>query len=89
MTPRTLPLFAKIGASKDAECGAARVRRDLQDNHGRTVSKCLIQDHTDAVAAVALAQEESWTYRLPRWDVPPATVGVGLDGSCLHLSEDG
>ena len=55
MTPRTLPLFAKIGASKDAECGAARVRRDLQDNHGRAVTKCLIQDHTDAVAAVALA----------------------------------
>lgn len=83
------PLFAKIVSSKDAEFGSARVRRDLRDNHGRAVSKCLIQDLADAVAAVALAKEESWTYRLPRWDVPPATVSVGLDGSCMHLSEDG
>jgi len=83
------PLFAKIVSSKYAEFGSARVRRDLRDNHGRSVSKCLIQDLADAVAAVALAKEESWTYRLPRWDVPPATVSVGLDGSCMHLSEDG
>ena len=83
------PLFAKIVSSKYAEFGSARVRRDLRDNHGRVVSKCLIQDLADAVAAVALAKEESWTYRLPRWDVPPATVSVGLDGSCMHLSEDG
>ena len=83
------PLFAKIVSSKYAEFGSARVRRDLRDNHGRAVSRCLIQDLADAVAAVALAKEESWTYRLPSWDVPPATVSVGLDGSCMHLSEDG
>jgi hypothetical protein len=83
------PLFAKIVSSKYAEFGSARVRRDLRDNHGRAVSKCLVQDLADAVAAVALAKEESWTYRLPRWDVLPATVSVGLDGSCMHLSADG
>src|SRR5215469_6132670 len=83
------PLFAKIVSSKYAEFGAARVRRDLQDNHGRWVSKCLVQDLADAVAAVALAKEESWSYSLPRWDVPPASVSIGLDGSCLHLGEDG
>src|SRR3984885_7435415 len=83
------PLFAKIVASKYAEFGAARVRRDLLDNHGRCVSKCLVQDLADAVAAVALAKEESWSYSLPHWDEPPASVSVGLDGSCMHLSEDG
>jgi hypothetical protein len=83
------PLFAKIVASKYAEFGAARVRRDLNDNHGRCVSKCLVQDLADAVAAVALAKEESWSYSLPRWDVPPAAVSIGLDGSCMHLGEDG
>jgi hypothetical protein len=83
------PRFAKIVSSKYAEFGAARVRRDLGDNHGRPVSKCLVQDLADAVAAVALAKEESWSYSLPRWDVPPTAVGVGLDGSCLHLGEDG
>jgi hypothetical protein len=83
------PLFAKIVSSKYAEFGSARVRRDLLDNHSRCVSKCLIQDLADLVAAVALAEEESWSYSLPRWDEPPASVSVGLDGSCMHLSEDG
>src|SRR5262249_14891852 len=83
------PLFAKIVSSKYAEFGAARVRRDLQDNHGRCVSKCLVQDLADAVAAGALAKEESWSYSLPRWDVPPAAVSIGLDGSCMDLGEDG
>ena len=83
------PLFAKIVASKYAEFGAARVRRDLQDNHSRCVSKCLVQDLADAVAAVALAKEESWSYALPHWDVPPQAVSLGLDGSCMHLGEDG
>ena len=83
------PLFAKIVASKYAEFGAARVRRDLNDNHGRCVSKCLVQDLADAVAAVALAKEESWSYALPHLDVPPQAVSLGLDGSCMHLGEDG
>jgi hypothetical protein len=83
------PLFAKIVSSKYAEFGAARVRRDLRDNHSRCVSKCLVQDLADAVAAVALAKEESWSYSLPHWDIPPASVSVGLDGTCMHLSEDG
>jgi hypothetical protein len=83
------PLFAKIVSSKYAEFGSARVQRDLRDNHGRCVSKCLIQDLADAVAAVALAKEEAWSYCLPRWEVPPTAVSVGLDGSCMHLSEEG
>jgi hypothetical protein len=45
------PLFAKIVASKDAEFGAAWVRRDLQGNHGRCVSNFLVQDSGDAVSA--------------------------------------
>jgi hypothetical protein len=83
------PLFAKIVSSKYAEFGSTRVQRDLRDNQGRSVSKCLIQDLADAVAAVALAKEETWSYSLPQWDVPPASVSVGLDGSCMHLSADG
>ncbi len=83
------PLFAKIVSSKYAEFGAIRVRRDLQDNHGRCVAKCLVQYLADAVAAVALAKEESGSYSLPRWHDPPAAVSVGLNGPCMHLSEDG
>jgi hypothetical protein len=83
------PKFAKMVASKYAEFGSARVRRDLHDNHGREVSRCLVQDIADAVAAVALAQEEDWTYHLPEMETPPTTVALSLDGTCALMCEDG
>ena len=55
---------------------------DLEENHGRAVSRCLIQDIADAVAAAALAKEEDWSYALPKFDHPPATVAISLDGTC-------
>ena len=45
------PKFAKMVASKDAEFGSARVQHDLRDNHGRTVSRCLVQDVADAAVS--------------------------------------
>ena len=47
------PRFAKILSHKYAEFSSPRVQVDLQENHGRTVSRCLIQDVADAVAAAA------------------------------------
>ena len=38
------------------------------------MARCLIQDVADAVAAVALAKEEDWSYALPKFEEPPATV---------------
>jgi len=83
------PKFAKMVASKYAEFGSARVQCDLRDNHGRQVSRCLVQDIADAVAAVALAKEEDWSYHLPKMDTPPATVALSLDGTCALMCEDG
>jgi hypothetical protein len=39
--------------------------------------------------AAALAKDEDWSYSLPKFEEPPATVAVSLDGTCLHLREDG
>jgi hypothetical protein len=83
------PKFAKMVASKYAESGSARVQRDLRDNHGREVSRCLVQDIADAVAAVALAKEEDWSYHLPELETPVATVALSLDGTCALMCEDG
>ncbi len=83
------PKFAKMVSSKYAEFGSARVRHDLRDNHGRVVSRCLVQDIADAVAAVALAKEEAWGYHLPRMETVPATVAFSLDGTCALMCEDG
>jgi hypothetical protein len=83
------PKFAKMASSKYAEFGSARVQNDLRDNHGRVVSRCLIQDVADAVAAVALAKEEDWSYHLPKLEAPPETVALSLDGTCALMCEDG
>jgi hypothetical protein len=83
------PRFAKVLSHKYAEFSSPRARLDLEENHGRVVSRCLIQDVADAVAAAALAKEEDWSYTLPKFDEPPATVAVSLDGTCALMCEDG
>src|SRR4051794_5380903 len=36
-----------------------------------------------------MAKEEDWSYTLPKFEVPPATVAISLDGTCMLLGEDG
>ena len=83
------PRFAKTISHKYAEFSSTRAQIDLEENHARVVSRCLIQDIADAVAAAALAKEEDWSYTLPKFDEPPATVAVSLDGTCALMCEDG
>jgi hypothetical protein len=83
------PRFAKVLSHKYAEFSSPRAQVDLQENHGRSVSRCLIQDVADAVAAAVLAKEEDWGYALPKFEEPPSTVAVSLDGTCLLMGEDG
>jgi hypothetical protein len=83
------PRFAKIISHKYAEFSSPRVKIDLEENHGRTVSRCLIQDVADAVAAAAMAKEEDWSYALSKFEIPPAAVAISLDGTCMLMGEDG
>jgi hypothetical protein len=83
------PRFAKRIAHKYAEFGSGRVTLDLEENHGRKVAKSFIQNVADAVAAVALAQEEAWGYALPEMEQPVTAIALGLDGTCLLMCEDG
>jgi hypothetical protein len=83
------PKFAKMVSFKYAEFGAARVIKDLAENHGRPIARCFVQNVADAVAAVALAKEEDWEYALPELESPPATITIGMDGTCLLLCEEG
>jgi hypothetical protein len=82
------PRFAKILSHKYAEFSSPRAQIDLKENHGRAVSRCLIQDVAD-VGAAALAKEEDWSYTLPKFEEPPATGAISLDGTCLLMGEDG
>jgi hypothetical protein len=83
------PRFAKVLSHKYAEFSSPRAQVDLKENHGRAVSRCLIQDVADAVAAAVMAKQEDWSYTLPKFEEPIATVAISLDGTCLHLCEDG
>src|SRR4051812_28544956 len=55
------PRFSKVLSHKYAEFSSPRAQVDLRENHGRSVSRCLIQDVADAVAAAVLAKEEEWS----------------------------
>jgi len=83
------PRFAKMVSAKYADLGSSRVRADLEENHGRKVARCFIQDISEAVSAVVSAKEESWEYALPKMEKPVKTVSIGMDGTCMLLCDDG
>src|SRR5947209_3698016 len=83
------PRFAKQVSNKYAEMPGARVVRDLADNHGRQTTLSFVQDLAAAVGGVVQAKEEDWHYATPKLKEPVTTIGVGLDGTCLLLVEDG
>jgi len=83
------PRFAQQVSHKYAEMAGARVVADLQANHGRKTSLNVVQRLADAVGGVAQAKEETWHYATPELDEPVRTIGIGLDGTCLLLVEDG
>jgi len=83
------PRFAKQVSHKYAEMSSGRVIADLASNHGRKVARSFVQDLADAVGSVAQAKEESWHYQTPQLDRAVATVGVGLDGTCMLMVQEG
>jgi hypothetical protein len=83
------PLFAKQISSKMSSMAGKEVKNDLSENHGRVVAISYIQRLSEAVGSVVQAKEEAWSYAAPKEDTQIATVGVGLDGTCMLICEDG
>ena len=83
------PRFAKQVSNKYGEGPAARVVQDLAGNHGRPVALAFVQDTAAAVAAVVQAKEEQWHYATPQLPEPIHSIGVGLDGTCMLVVDDG
>jgi len=81
------PRFAKMVASKLAQGAAADVKRDLEENHGRPMTKLLAQELSAFVSAVVQAREEQWHYATPVIDADIVSIGVGVDGTCLLLCD--
>ena len=84
------PRLAMQLSHKYAEASARRVVEDLRLNHNRAVAKAYVQTVADAVAAVAMVKEEQWNYQVP--ELPESevtTIGIGIDGTCLLMCQDG
>jgi hypothetical protein len=83
------PMFAKQISSKMANGVARDVQRDLRDNYRREVALSYIQGLSEAVGSIVQAKEESDNYAPPEIDVKIESVGIGLDGTCMLMCEDG
>jgi hypothetical protein len=82
------PKLAKMVGSKYSESGASYVLRDLEDNHGRHLSKQYVQTLSQSVSTV-ISQKKGWNcaVEVPQEEV--STVGISLDGTCMLLCGDG
>ena len=83
------PRFAMQLAHKYGEGSGRRVIDDLKLNHNRVIAKAYVQNVADAVAAVAMVKEEQWSYQVPELEADVTTIGIGIDGTCLLMCEDG
>jgi len=83
------PRFAMLISHKYGEGPADRVVRDLTQNHCRPVAASFVQDTAAAVAAVVQIKEESWHYATPKLPEPISTIGLGVDGTCMLVVDDG
>jgi len=81
------PRFAKLVSHKLARGVAAEVATDLSENHGRATVKLMVQELGAFVGGIAQAKEESWSYATPKLDTRIASVGIGVDGTCMLLCE--
>src|SRR6516162_10813067 len=85
------PKFAKTLSSKYAHLGVGRVKADLLDNHGRSISATYVQRVSDAVGLLLTTKGERWQYALPD-DLDRCSVkalSVGIDGTCVLAVEGG
>lgn len=83
------PRFAMQVSHKYGEGPADRVVKDLTENHCRPVAASFVQNTAQAVAAVVQIKEEQWHYATPKLSEAISTIGLGLDGTCMFVVEDG
>ena len=83
---KATPRFAKIVSHKFARGAAAEVLEDLEQNHGRPCLKASLQDLATHVGTVVQTKEESWSYATPEIG-KVATVGIGVDGTCMLICD--
>jgi len=89
MILNSTPRYGQIVSGKYARFGADAICADLLECNGRALSRNYAKKLSDFVGAVAQCHESEWQYDLPELDRPVASVGLGLDGTCILMHEDG
>lgn len=85
----TTPRFARMCSFKYAAMSSTLAAQDLRQNHGRAVSRCYLQDVSEAAGLFAAAKEECWQYADPEFAEEVRTVAVGVDGACMFYCQEG
>ncbi|MCL2506051.1 MAG: ISKra4 family transposase, partial [Alphaproteobacteria bacterium] len=57
------PKLARMVSSKYSESAAIQVQKDLEDNHGRHLSKHYIQSLSQSIGSL-IAEKKNWTYKI-------------------------
>ena len=83
------PRFSKMVSNKYATMPSTRVSADLADNHGRKVARSYLQNLSEAVGECVQAVESRWHYAIPELSKEVATIGIGVDGANIFLSQEG
>ena len=89
MVLNSTPRYAQMISGKYSRLGADALRDDLLECNCREISRNYVKKLSDFVGAIADTHETEWEYDLPTFDRPVASVGIGLDGTCMLLREDG
>src|SRR6516225_1539353 len=84
---KATPRFAKIVSHKFANGAASQVMDDLEQNHGLPCLKATLQDLATHIGTIAQAKEETWSYATPELKGKVATVGIGVDGTCMLICD--
>ena len=82
------PKLAKMVSSKYSESGATHVQKDLEENHGRHLSKQYIQSLSQSIGSL-VAEKKNWNYDIEVSAEHVSSVGVSLDGTCMLLCNEG
>ena len=69
--------------------GVEDVKKDFQENHGVNLEKSYIQNVSYYVGRLYLKMEDEIEYKLPQIDKEIATVGIGMDGTCSYVGNNG
>jgi len=69
--------------------GSVDVVRDFEENHGVKIENSYIQNISYRTGRLYIKMENEIEYKLPKIDEEIVTVGIGMDGTCSYVGNNG